>query len=476
MLRTLLSGLLCWVASGAALQAQEALGLQAVVDRAVEQSLLVDNAELQLLQSRVDLRQNELSRYPSLSANGNAGYQFGLNVDPTTNTLRQQALGFMSYSLDAGVNIYQGGLIKRSIAQNRASIAASEASIEGARQDVSLQAAQFYLEALLAGEELTAAQSRVAQARAQLDRVDRLIAGGQLAPVERFELDAQLARQEQAVLAATNARSFALLRLGQLLRLPAGTPVNIAPSETLDFDAVVLEDISQAALYAAARERQPKIRSAKLSAQAAQLGIDVAKTRYLPTIGAFGQLNTRYSSEAPEFTSDGTFEYVTQPAQINGVDVLFGIPQAGGSATTKPVGDQFRDFFGQSVGLSLRVPIFSNGQNKSAVERARLAVDRANLQVTQAELDLEIEVGQALQAAQNARAEVAASRRAVEAAQAAYNAAERRAALGAGSTYDFTNAQILLEQAQVALLRARYQYVFNAKVVDFYLGRPLSLD
>lgn len=476
MLRIVLWGAMLFASGAGQLLAQGSMGLRDVVDQAVAQSLAVNNAELNLLSSRVDLRQNELARYPSLSAQGNAGYQFGLNIDPTTNTLRQQALGFMSYSLDAGLNLYRGGLIRRSIAQNRASIAASEASVQAAKQDVALQAAQYYLEALLAGEERAAAESRVAQANAQLRRVEGLIAGGQLAPVERFEVDAQVARQEQTVLAASNAQAFARLRLSQLLRLPAGTEINLAESEAFDLDAVVLEEITVAELYASARERQPNIKAAKLSADASELGVAVARSRFLPTVSAFGQLNTRYSTQAPKFTPNGTFDYVSQPVRINGVDALLGFPQAGGDAGRKPAGDQFRDFFGQSVGLSVRVPIFSNGQNQSALERAQLTVKQAELRVTQAELDLEIQVGQALQAAQNARAEVAASRRALAAAQASYDAADRRSALGAASSYDLTNAQILLEQAQVALLRARYQYVFNAKVVDFYLGRSLTLD
>ena len=455
--------------------AQTPMTLQEVVDRAVTRSLLVDNAELQLAQSRVDLRQNELSRYPSLSAQGSGGYQFGLNIDPTTNTLQQQALGFMSYSLDAGVNLYQGGRIRRSIAQSRANIAASEATVESRRQDVALQAAQFYLEVLLAGEEAAAADTRLAQARAQLDRTTRLIAGGQLAPVDSFELAAQLARQAQGAQAARNAEALARLRLGQLLRLTAGETLALAPAGSLDLDAVQLPDVTTAELYSSAVARQPAVRAAQLNVAAAELGIAVARSGYLPTVSAFGQLNTRYSSQAVEFQSDNTIAVNTEKVLINGSEVEIGFPRPGGALVEKPIGDQFRDFFGQALGLSVRVPIFSNGQNRAAVDRAQLAVDLARLQETQAEQDVEIAVGQALQAARNARAEVEAARRALRAAQAAADAAERRSTLGAGSSFELTNAQILLEQAQVTLLRARYQYVFNAKVVDFYLGRPLAL-
>ncbi len=453
----------------------QVMTLQQVVDRAVEQSLSVDNAEQELAAGAAELRQSRLARYPSLAAQGNGGYQFGLNVDPTTNSLKQQSIGFMSYSLDAFATLYQGGRLNNTIARNRASLAAAEATVAARKQDIALQAAQLYLEALLAEEGRRNAETLVAQTTSQLARVDARIAAGRLAPVERFELAATLARQEQSVVTSGNAQALAVLRLAQLLRLPSEQPLQLASAEAFDLDAVTLEEVASAELVEAARARQPALRAAQFNEQAAAYGTELARAGFRPTVSIFGQANTRYSSAARSFIDDGTEVANEQRIVFNGQEQTITFLQRGFSQRRTPFGQQLNDFFGQSVGLQVRIPIFSQGQNTAALARAESFREQASIQRAQAELDFRIEVEQALLNARAARAEVAAARRALAAAQASLEAAERRLELGAGAELDLSDQQLLLEQAQIALLRARYQYVFNAKVVDFYLGRPLAL-
>lgn len=454
--------------------AQTTMSLREVVDRAVEQSLVVENAQQQLALDRATLRRDEFARYPTVSSQNSGGYQFGFAIDPTTNILEQQTIGFLNLSLDANATLFSGGRINKSIAQSRAQLAASESSVAAAEQDVALQAAQLYLESLLAREAEGNANLLRDQFAAQLRVLGSRIAAGQVAPVDSFELAANVARQDQVLIAARNQQRLARLRLAQLLRLPPDQELRLASAETLDLDAVLLAEVTPAELFAAARDRQPNLRAAQLAEEAAALGVDVARAGYYPTLSAFGQANTRFSSQAVR-RSQGDEVIVEQDLVFDGQAVTVGFPQRPLLLEEIPFTEQLSDFFGQAVGLSLRIPIFSQGQNDAAVARARVAVDQARTRREQAELDLRIDTEQALLSAQNARAEVAAARRALNAAQASYDTAVRRAEFGAGSNFDLSDQQLLLEQAQNALLQARYQYVFNAKVVDFYLGRPLSL-
>ena len=462
------------VLAGNASSAQ-VMTLAEVVERATEQSLVVDDAEQQLVAGQADLRQSQLARYPSLAAQGTGGAQFGLNVDPTTNSLQQQTIGFMSLSLDANATLYAGGRLVNTIRRNEANLAVAEATVAARKQDVALQAAQLYLEALLAGESLGDARARRAQAAAQLNAIETRIRAGQTAPVQRFEAEANVARQDQAVLAAENAQALALLRLAQLLRLPADEPLRLASAETLDLDAVTLPEVESVALFNEARARQPALRAAQLTEEAAAYGTELARAGYRPTVALFAQANTRYSSEARSFVDDGTFVEDERPIVLNGQQTTISFLQPNFTRPRTPFVDQVSDFFGQSVGLSLRVPIFSQGQNDATLARAEAVRQQATIQRAQAELDFRIEVEQALLNARNARAEVVAGRRAVAAAQAAFDGATRRLEFGADTDVNLIDQQLLLEQAQITLLRARYQYVFNAKVVDFYLGRPLTL-
>ena len=464
--------------AGLSAGAQQTLSLQEAVDRAIDASFAVERGELNLTRDRVALRTTELSRYPNISFGGSAGYQFGRTIDPVTNDFVSQEIGTNTFNLNAGVPLYQGGLIRRTLTQNRAQIAASEATLEDIRQEVSLNTVAAYLEVLLAEEESNAARDQVGVSAEALRRVEALVAAGQLPRVDRFEPAATLARNEQQLAAVENKLAAARLALRQLLRLPPGGELSLATLDSARFESIELPPTSPAELFATAAERQPGIRAALLGEQAAEAGVDVARSGYLPTVAAFGQLRTNASTQAfsfPTFTGETTI--VEQTLFFDGQPVTVGVPQPEQIRNPDPTYlDQLEENFGQSVGLQLNVPIFSNGQNRANVERAELAVAEAKLATEQERQDLENDVQIAYQQAIGARAEVAAAERALEAARQAYAAAERRAALGQGSRFDVTNAQILLEQAQTNRLRARYQFLFNAKVVDFYLGRPLTLD
>ena len=456
--------------------AGQPMTLREVVDRAVAQSLIVDGAEQRLSASRVELRRSELARYPSLAFQSGGGFQFGLNVDPTTNLLEQQTIGFTNFSLDAGATLYAGGRLRNAVKRDRAGLAAAEAELAAARQDIALQTTQLYLEALLATEAVGNAENLRDQAASRLRTITGRVGAGQAAPADQLQPEAELARQEQAVVSARNARELARLNLEQLLRLPPGERLELSAPETLGLDAVALADVTPAELYAAAAERQPDLRAARLGEEAARYDVEVAKAGYRPTVSAFGQANTRYSSQAiRRAADDGPPVIESQTVIINGQEVELGFPQPNIRLEDIPLTDQLSDFFGQAVGLNLRVPIFSQGLNDASRGLAEARAEQARIDRERAELELRTATEQALAGARNARAEVAAARRALDAAERAYAAAQRRTELGAGTGFDITDQRLLLEQAQITLLRARYQYVFNAKVVDFYLGRPLEL-
>ena len=51
---------------------------------------------------------------------------------------------------------------------------------------------------------------------------------------------------------------------------------------------------------------------------------------------------------------------------------------------------------------------------------------------------------------------------------------EQKYNLGLISTYDYLLSKNNLAKAQADLLRAKYDFIFRIKVLDFYQGRPLA--
>jgi len=84
-------------------------------------------------------------------------------------------------------------------------------------------------------------------------------------------------------------------------------------------------------------------------------------------------------------------------------------------------------------------------------------------------------VQQALADAKAASKSYQAAQKSRDAQLAAYNNATKQYELGAINSFDFVNARGLLDNSEISLIIAKYDYLFKAKVVDFYMGRPISL-
>ncbi|MBK7011142.1 MAG: TolC family protein [Saprospiraceae bacterium] len=84
-------------------------------------------------------------------------------------------------------------------------------------------------------------------------------------------------------------------------------------------------------------------------------------------------------------------------------------------------------------------------------------------------------VQQAHADAKAAKVKLQAAEKSLAAQQAAYDNANKRFSLGAINGFDLSNARTRLDNAKNNLLIAKYDHLFRVKVLDFYLGKGISL-
>jgi outer membrane protein len=58
--------------------------------------------------------------------------------------------------------------------------------------------------------------------------------------------------------------------------------------------------------------------------------------------------------------------------------------------------------------------------------------------------------------------------------QESFKYTEQKFNVGMVNTTDYNTAKNKMTKAQSDLLQAKYEYVFKAKVLDFYQGKPLK--
>lgn len=457
--------------------AQETWSLERCIRHALEHSLEVEAAEITYQGQAVGLRQTMHERYPSLNAGSSFGLNFGRVINPATNDFETENSVFQSLSASAGVPLFAGGRINQSISQAELDLSASEEDIRQTKSNLALTVASTYLSILFAEENLVNAQSRLELSNQQLDQIEKLIAAGSRPDGDKFDLIAEVALNEEEIVNLENQYIQNLLNLKHLLRLEPDYPMEIE-KPVLDVDEVErLELTSFEAIYNAALKSQPQIRASDLRIESSEVGVQLARANYYPSINAGASIGTSYS-DLDQRASGFTIERVTLPGVfINNESVIYEVEQTvpQGFQIT-PYSDQLENNLGYGFSVRLNIPIYNNDAVRSSVDRAKLALDQSRNNNEQIRQVLKTDVQTALSLARNAREALEAAQRSLDASQNAFRNAERRFNLGSANTYELLQARNRFDQAQVSLTVVKYEYIFRIKVLEYYLGRGLTLD
>ena len=460
-------------------QAQETWSLERCVIYAQDANLTVRQARANVKVGLLAEKQAKAARYPNISANTSFGEQFGRTIDPTTNQFNTTGIGFNRLSLDASVPLFAGGQIHHNIKQSAWNARAAEADASQSANTLALQVAQAYLNILLAEEQLESAQRRVEQSERQLNVTQKLIDAGTVPAADRFNILAQIARDEQGVVAAQNSVDLAYLSLKQFMQLEPDYDLRIERPEFEIPADVNPENYKLSEVYADALNTQPNVKAADFRIKSAEEGIAVAKSAYFPSLVLFGSLTSNYSTRSLDF-QNGTYlrDELTDPVTlvINGSDEVtiqqkiqvYDYPRT-------PYFTQLDQNFGQGFGVQLQIPIYQNGSTRLNVERARLGVINARLQENQVQQQLKNDIQTAIANARSARKQLDAAQKTFDAMQAAFNNTEKRHSLGAINALELTTAKTNLDTAENDLIVARYDYLFKLKILDFYQGKELRL-
>ena len=426
--------------------AQDAWSLERCIAQAQDANFTVQQARANVKVAILAEKQAKAARLPNVNLSTNLGEQFGRTIDPTTNGFVTTGIGYNSMSLSAGVPLFSGGQITHGIKQSRFDAQATGADAEQTSNNLALMVAQAYLSVLLAEEQSESAGRRVEQSQRQLNATQKLIDAGTVPVADKYNVLAQIAREEQAAVAARNSVELAYLNLKQLLQLEPDFDLRIQrPKFEIPAD-VNPETYSLQPVYATALEAQPNIRAADLRIKSAEEAIPLAKSDYFPSVSLAVSLSSNYSSQS--------------------LDQFF---------QKTPYFTQLDQNFGQGISMQISVPIYQNGRVRLNVERARLGLVTAQLQQNQVRQQLKNDIQTAIANARAARKQLDAAQKTFESMQAAFGNTEKRHSLGAVNTLELTTAKTNLDNSENDLIVARYDYLFKLKILDFYQGKALQL-
>ncbi len=455
------------------LYAQEPWDLQKCIQTGCENSLAIQQANLNLSQSNLSARQAQYSLYPTLNATVQEGFNAGRSIDLTSYQFVNQFMHSTAISLGGNMILYNGGQLKNTIAQTKLNQQASSQDLEQAKNTLGLSIAQAYLTVLLAEENLDVLKAQLKATQNQLDRINRLISAGALPENNKYDLEAQIARDEQNIVNAENNVTAAYLSLQTLMNynVNANELIRIAKIDWANLP--VYEPVSSSQVYKEAIERQPNYQAAQLRQQAAATSVMIAKGALLPTVSLYLNVATNYASTGQRFTGDTSTVFQNFNGSINGSPFQLSIPQTIATRELSPYFYQIGNNFRQSFGVNVNIPLFNGYQSRIRIQQAELSVKSAQLSINQIQNQLQNDINQAVNNLQAAQKRLAAAERTLKSTNAALQNSNKRYELGLINSFELLSVQNSLVAAQSNLLQARYDLLFRTKIVDFYRGIAL---
>ena len=426
--------------SATSLSAQERITLKRATELVIENNLQIKQSQFSEAISEENLQQSKLALYPTLNANTGLNFNFGRSIDPLTNQFVNQAITSTSGNVSSGTALFQGFQKINQISQNKLQLDADKSNTQKIKNDLVLAVVTNYLSVLNAQDLLLASKQQLAISNQQLDIEQKFFDVGNKTLADLAQARSQVATAELNVTNAQNQVDLSFLNLAQLLELD--------PSSVFEVEKPKIEDMSKVNsaytaidVFKSASSSFPDIRLAELRKQASEKGIEIARGNYFPSLNLQTGFGTRYSN---------------------------------GSFGNNTFGTQVKDNFNQFIGFGLSIPIFNGLAARSSVRRAKINFQNSVINEQLAKNNLNKVINQAVYDLRASEKRYYSTQTAFQSSKEAFNVIEQRYAVGLVNSLDYNQAQTSLNKAQFDQIQAQYDFIFRSKVIDFYLGNPIT--
>ena len=425
----------------ASVLAQQQWSLRQCIDYAVEHNIQVKQREVSRMQRELDVNTAKNSRLPDLSASASESFSFGRGLT-AQNTYSNTNTSSTSFNLSSSVPLFTGYRIPRTLEMQKLNLEAATADLEKVKNDIRMQVAQAYVQILYNLELCEVANRQIEIDSMHVHRLTEMMKNGKASGTEVAQQEASLAQSRLTATQADNDYRLSLLSLTQLLELPSPEGFTISREVNQELWNEVHTLPSPDVIYQEALIIKPEIQAEQSRLASSAKNIDIAKSAKLPSLSLSGGLGTNY--------------YMTS-----------GLP---GDKFFKQLNNNFSQF----LGLSLNVPIFNRFETRNNIKNAQLSQYNQQLQLDNVKKNLYKEIQQAYYNAVTSEAKYQSSEQAKRSQEEAFRLMSAKYEYGKANITEFNEAKNNLMKAESDLVRAKYEYLYQNALIDFYRGKDLS--
>ena len=417
--------------------------LQECVNYAVENNINIKQTKLSVDSSKESLNYAKGNFLPSLYGSSSGNLNFGSGFDPVSQDRVSTSTFGGTFGINSSITVFNGYSNLNTYKQAQIGVEASKLELEKMQDDISLYVVNTYLNVLFAKENLNVAKVQFEISTKQIENIKAKFEAGVKPKGDLLNAQSTAAADEQAVIAYENTLNLALLDLAQLLQIsPVGFDIETievaSPSIAMLYNNP--EDVYQKALA-----NRPEIKKAELDIETADLSVEIAKASFLPTVSLGANVGTGYGFN---LKNNSNIPYFTQ----------------------------LDDNLGYGLSFSVTVPIFNRNQTKSYVNTQKINYEISTYGLESEKLQLQQTIQKAFYDAKAAAKSYESAEKSLVAQEEAFKNAQESYNVGAMTQFDFDLVRNRLVNAEGAIIRAKYDYIFKTKVLKFYYGESIIID
>jgi outer membrane protein len=422
------------------LKAQEVDGIWTLddcINYALKQNIQIRQSYLTNESNDVYVRQAKSARLPNL----NAAVREHVGWDKTNSQNESDLNGSSStsFSISSSLTLFNGMSLTNSIKRSELDFQSGYYNSETIKESVSLTLLDAYLQILYAEEQVANSKRQVEATTEQLALAGERLALSAISMSDYLQVKSQLANEKLTLANAESQTQIALVNLMQLMDMPVSGDFAIAHP---NLDSLVNRHLTPDAqeVYNTSVEMRPQVKKAELDKESATLGISLARASYYPSISLDAALGTGYSS-------------LLDVGYVN----------------------QLNNQINPTLSLSFNIPIYQRRQARSGVQVAEINVKNAELNEMNIRNQLRKDIEQASVNVMSAQIQYEASLDQYEAVVESYQIAEEKFDQGMINSVDFLFEKTNQIASESQLLQAKYNLIFSYKILDFYMGKAISI-
>lgn len=438
MRRTILLTLLIAVCTfTVALKAQEESQkwtLRSCLDYAIENNIQLKKSRVNELSGLEDTERAKAQLFPSLSASVTQGYVNYPSSDVDKNNSYSG-----NYSINANWTVFDGGQRNKAIKQQKLQNEMDKLSTEQGADDIQIAIVQTYMQVLYAMESVRINENTVETSKAQRDRAEEFYKAGSISLVDFSQLESQYSTDKHQLVVAQTSLDNYKLQLKQLLELDITQDIELSLSD-IEETWVLAPLPDKQVIYTTSLAVMPQIKSSELSLENAELEKQKAKASYWPTISMNAGVGTGH---------------------LSGTNYSFG--------------NKIWNNFNESFGITIKIPIFTNRENKTAYNKAKLAITTSQLELINSQKELLKTVEGIYLDATSAQSQYLSAKERLSYVQQSFKLTEEQFFLGMKNTLEMLTEKNNLLSAQQEVLQSKYMAIMSIQLLNIYQKKPVDL-